>query len=406
MRRQFFGSAFFSVILAASAPAQTTPPARVSDGVVKIGVLTDMSGLFADLGGQGSFVAARMAVDDFGGTVLGAEIKVVAADHQNKPDIASAIVREWFDRQQVDVITDLVGSAVAIASSKIADAKNKLAVVIGAASTRITNEDCNSHTIHYASDTYALANGTAREIIKSGGGSWAFVTADYAFGHSLEADASNAVTAAGGKVLAKIRHPLNASDFSSFMVQAQSSGAKIVALANAGGDTINAIKSANEFGLTPSQTLAALLIYITDVHSVGLEKTQGMLLTEAFYWDMDDNTRAFSKRFFEAMNRMPTLIHAGVYSSTMNYLKAVRETGTDDADKVMKHLKTMNLDDFYVQNGKLRDDGRLIKDLYLMQVKSPQESKYPWDYYKLKSVIPASEAFQPLALSRCALIKK
>jgi branched-chain amino acid transport system substrate-binding protein len=379
---------------------------KISDGVVKIGVLTDMSGLYSDLGGQGSVVAAQMAIDDFGKTVLGAKIELVSADHQNNAETGANRAREWFDRQQVDMITDALNSAVGIATSKVAGEKKKLIMNVGAASTRLTNEDCNAYTIHYAYDTYALANGTGKAIVKQGGDTWFFLTADYAFGHSLESDTSNVVKANGGKILGQVRHPLNAADFSSFLLQAQSSKAKIIGLANAGGDTINSIKAANEFGITKNQSLAGLLVFITDVHSLGLPVAQGMLLTDGFYWDMDDQTRKFAKRYFEKMKKEPTMVQAGVYSATMNYLKAVKEAGTDDAAAVVAAMKKMNVNDFFLRNGKLRDDNRMIHDMYLMQVKKQSESKYPWDYYTLKATIPAAEAFQPMAASRCPMVKK
>ena len=393
--------------LAPAAMAQQKSAAgKISDGVVKIGVLTDMSGLYSDLGGQGSVVAAQMAIEDFGKTVLGAKIELVSADHQNNAETGANRVREWFDRQQVDMVTDALNSAVGIATSKVANEKKKLILNVGAASTRLTNEDCNPYTIHYAYDTYALANGTGKAIVKQGGDTWFFLTADYAFGHSLESDTSNVVKANGGKILGSVRHPLNAADFSSFLLQAQSSKAKIIGLANAGGDTINSIKAANEFGITKNQSLAGLLVFITDVHSLGLNTAQGMLLTDGFYWDMDDKTRAFSKRFFEKMKKEPSMVHAGVYSATMNYLKAVKLAGTDDAAAVVAAMKKMDPSDFFLRHGKLRDDNRMIHDMYLMQVKKPSESKYPWDYYTLKATIPAAEAFQPLSASRCPAMKK
>ena len=393
--------------LAPAAMAQQKSAAgKISDGVVKIGVLTDMSGLYSDLGGQGSVVAAQMAIEDFGKTVLGAKIELVSADHQNNAETGANRVREWFDRQQVDMVTDALNSAVGIATSKVANEKKKLILNVGAASTRLTNEDCNPYTIHYAYDTYALANGTGKAIVKQGGDTWFFLTADYAFGHSLESDTSNVVKANGGKILGSVRHPLNAADFSSFLLQAQSSKAKIIGLANAGGDTLNSIKAANEFGITKNQSLAGLLVFITDVHSLGLNTAQGMLLTDGFYWDMDDKTRAFSKRFFEKMKKEPSMVHAGVYSATMNYLKAVKLAGTDDAAAVVAAMKKMDPSDFFLRHGKLRDDNRMIHDMYLMQVKKPSESKYPWDYYTLKATIPAAEAFQPMAASRCPMVKK
>jgi branched-chain amino acid transport system substrate-binding protein len=304
------------------------------------------------------------------------------------------------------MVTDLLNSAVGIATSKVANEKKRLAINVGAASTRITNEDCNPYTIHYAYDTFALANGTGKAIVKQGGDTWFFLTADYAFGHSLEADTSNVVKANGGKIVGQVRHPLNAADFSSFLLQAQSSKAKIVGLANAGGDTINSIKAANEFGITKNQSLAGLLVFITDVHSLGLNVAQGMLLTDGFYWDMDDKTRAFAKRYFEKMKKEPTMVQAGVYSATMNYLKAVKEAGTDNPEAVIAKMRTMKLDDFFLRNASLRQDNRVIHDMYLMQVKKQSESKYPWDYYTLKATIPAAEAYQPMAASRCPMVKK
>jgi len=379
---------------------------KVSDGIVKIGVLTDMSGLYSDLGGRGSAIAAQMAVDDFGGKVLGAPIQVISADHQNKADIGAGKAREWYEAEKVDMITDLLNSGVGIATAKVAEQKKKVAINVGAASTRLTNEDCNPYSVHYAYDTYALANGTGKAIVKQGGDSWFFLTADYAFGHSLEKDTADVVKASGGKVLGQVRHPLNASDFSSFLLQAQSSKAKIVGLANAGGDTINSIKAANEFGITKNQSLAGLLVFITDIHSLGLQTAQGMLFTEGFYWDMNDETRKFSKRFFEKAKKMPSMIHAGVYSATTSYLKAVQAAGTDDADVVMAKLKSTPINDVFAKNGTIRADGRMVHDMYLVQVKKPSESKYPWDYYHVKATIPAGEAFQPLAQSKCPLVKK
>jgi branched-chain amino acid transport system substrate-binding protein len=347
-----------------------------------------------------------MAIDDFGKSVLGAKIEIVSADHQNNAETGANRAREWFDRQQVDMITDALNSAVGIATGKVAGEKKKMIINVGAASTRLTNEDCNPYTIHYAYDTFALANGTGKAIVKQGGDTWFFLTADYAFGHSLESDTSNVVKANGGKIVGQVRHPLNAADFSSFLLQAQSSKAKIVGLANAGGDTINSIKAANEFGITKNQSLAGLLVFITDVHSLGLNTAGGMLLTDGFYWDMDAQTRAWSKRYFEKMKKEPTMVQAGVYSATMNYLKAVKEAGTDNADAVVAKMRTMKLDDFFLRNASLRPDNRVIHDMYLMQVKKQSESKYPWDYYTLKATIPAAEAYQPMSATRCPMAKK
>ncbi|HZP92564.1 MAG TPA: ABC transporter substrate-binding protein [Burkholderiales bacterium] len=378
----------------------------ISGDAVRIGVLTDMSGLYSDIGGQGSVVAAQMAAEDFGGKVLGRKIEVLSADHQNKADVGAQKVREWIDRDGVDMVTDALNSAVAIATSKVVAEKKKILIDTGAASTRLTNEDCTPYTVHHTYDTYALANGTGRAVVKQGGDTWFFLTADYAFGHSLEKDTADVVKANGGKVLGAVRHPLNASDFSSFLLQAQASKAKIVGLANAGGDTINSIKAANEFGLTKTQTLAGLLVFITDVHSLGLQATQGMYVTEAWYWDLNDQTRKWSKRFFERTNKMPSMNHAGVYSAVTMYLKAVKATGTDDADAVMAWLRANKHSDMFGKNMTLRADGRLVHDMYLFQVKKPSESKGPWDYYHLRETIPAEHAFQPLSASRCPLVKK
>ncbi len=396
-------------MVAAAVGAALSVPAhaqKLSGDVVRIGVLTDLSSLYADLSGPGSVTATQMAVEDFGGTVLGKKIEVVSADHQNKPDIGAAKAREWIDTQGVDVITELVTSSVALAVMKVGADKKKPVLVVTAATTRITNEDCNPYTVHWMYDTYSLANGTGKATIKQGGDSWFFITADYAFGHSLEKDTADAVRAAGGKVLGSVRHPLNASDFSSFLLQAQSSKAKVIGLANAGGDTINAIKAANEFGLTKTQALAGLLVFDTDIHSLGLKTTQGMMLTTGYYWDRDETSRKFAKRYFERMKKMPTMVQAGQYSATLNYLRAVRAAGTDDGDAVMAELKKMKISDDIIPNGKIRADGRLVHDMYLAQVKKPEESKYPWDYYHIRSVIPADQAFQSLADSKCSLVKK
>lgn len=410
MKQKLIGVLVGAALAACStgALAQAKAPAmKLSGEAVKIGVLSDMSGLYSDLGGQGSVIAAQMAVDDYKDQAKPAfKIDVVSADHQNKADVGAAKVREWIDREGVDMVTDVLNSAVALATAKVVAEKKRILLDVGAASTRLTNEDCNPYTVHWMYDTYALANGTGKAIVKQGGDSWFFLTADYAFGHSLEKDTAEVVKANGGKVLGQVRHPLSAADFSSFLLQAQSSKAKIIGLANAGGDTINAIKAAAEFGITKNQSLAGLLVFITDVHSITLNVAQGMLLTEGFYWDFNDQTRAFSKRFFAKAKKEPSMIHAGVYSATLNYLKAIQAAGTDDADAVMAQLKKMKISDPVIQNGQIRADGRLVHDMYLLQVKKPAESKYPWDYYHVKTVIPAAEAFQPLSLSRCPLVKK
>ena len=386
--------------------AQTAKSGAVSGDKVKIGVMNDMAGLYSDITGPGSVEAARMAVADFGGKVLGKPVEVVFADHQNKPDVGANKAREWYDTEGVDMIIDLPTSSVAIAVGKVAGEKKRVVIVSGGATSRLTNEDCNAYTVHYSYDTYALANGTGKAIVQTGGKTWFFLTADYAFGKSLEDDTTAVVKANGGTVLGHVFHPLNASDFSSYMLQAQASKAQIIGLANAGGDTINSVKAANEFGLTKNQSLAGLLMFITDIHSLGLKTAQGMMLTAGWYWDMNDDTRKFGKRFFEKMKRMPTFVQAGVYSGVTTYLKAVKAVGTDDADKVMAELKKTRINDMFAKNGYIRQDGRMLHDMYLMQVKKPAESKSPWDYYNVKAVIPAEQAYQPLSKSTCPMIKK
>jgi branched-chain amino acid transport system substrate-binding protein len=389
-----------------AASAQAKPGnVRISGDVVKIGVLSDMSGVYSDIGGKGSVVAAQMAVDAFGGKVLGKPVEVVSADHQNKPDIGANKAREWFDTQGVDLIVDVPNSGVAIAVSKVANEKHKLFIVSGAGSSRLTNEDCNHYTIHYVYDTYATGGVTGRAVVQHGGKSWFFITADYAFGHSLQDDTTRAVKAAGGQVLGSVLHPLSTGDFSSYLLQAQQSKANVIGLANAGGDTINSIKTAAEFGINKTQTLAGLLVYITDVNSLGLQAAQGMYVAEAFYWDMNDETRKFGKAFQAKTGKMPNMSQAGVYSSVLQYLKAIQSTGTDDADAIIKKLQETTLNDAFVKNGKIRPDNRMVHEFYLFQVKSPGESKYPWDYYKLISTISADQAFQPLSESRCPLMK-
>lgn len=394
-----------ALLLAACGKSETGDQA-ISDGAVRVAVLTDMSGLYSDVGGTGAVVAAEMAAEDYGGEVSGAKIEILSADHQNKADIAAQRVREWIDRGGMDMVTDALNSAVALATASVVAQKKKIMMNTGAASTRLTNEDCTPYTIHHTYDTYALANGTGEAVVKQGGDSWFFLTADYAFGHSLEQDTANVVKENGGQVLGAVRHPLSTSDFSSFLLQAQNSGAKIVGLANAGGDTINAIKAANEFGITKNQNLAGLLVFISDIHSLGLEATQGMYVTEAWYWDLNDETRAWSKRFMERTGSMPTMNHAGVYSSVMMYLKAVEGTGTDDSDSIMQWLRDNPQSDVFGKNMVLREDGRLLHDMYLFQVKKPSESKGEWDYYHLRETIPAEQAFQPLSESRCKLVQK
>ena len=396
--------ALVAAISAALAPAAQ---AQMSDAVVRIGVLTDLSGAYSDIAGKGTLIATQMAIDDFlAKEKPGFKIEMVSADHQNKGDIAANKAREWFEKGGVDVVSELVTTSVALAVQKIAKEKNRIALVSGAASTRVTNEDCNDVTVHWTYDTYAVANGTAKAVTQGGGKKWFFLTADYAFGHSLEKDASAVVKANGGEVVGAVRHPFPGSDFSSFLLKAQSSGAQIIGLANAGADTINSIKQAAEFGITPKQSLAGLLMFITDVHSLGLKVTQSMYLTEGFYWNLNDETRAWSKRFFDQHKRMPTMVQAGQYSSVWHYLKAVKAVGSDDTTKVMAKMKATPVNDFFAKNGSIRADGRMVHDMYLLQVKKPAESTTPWDYYNVRATIPAAEAFQPLSASTCPLVKK
>jgi branched-chain amino acid transport system substrate-binding protein len=397
------------LLAAVGAFAQAGKPAaagKISGDVVKIGVLSDMSSLYADIGGPGSIVAAQMAVDEFGGKMLGKPIQIVSSDHQNKPDVGANIARQWFDTGNVDVIVDVPNSGVALAVAKVAAEKHRLFLVSGAGSTALTNEECNPYTVHYTYDTYATGSTIGDAVVAHGGNTWFFITADYAFGHALQKDTTSAITAKGGKVLGSVLVPLNAPDFSSYLLQAQSSGAKVIGLANAGGDTIKSIKTASEFGISKKQTLAGLLVFITDIHSLGLQTSQGMYIATAFYWDMNDETRKFSKAFIAKHKAMPTMAQAGVYSSVRTYLNAIQAAGTDDPDAVMKQLHSMTINDVFVKNGKIRPDGLMVHDMYLAQVKSPAESKYPWDYYKILATVPPDTAFQPLSQSRCPLVKK
>ena len=385
-----------------------TALAQMSDGVVKIGVLSDMSSLYADVGGPGSTAAARMAVEDFGAAAKGMKVEVVGADHQNKPDVGSSVARQWIDVDKVDVIVDVPNSGVALAINEVVREKNKVFLASGPATADLTGPKCTPNTVHWTYDTWSLANGTGKAIVQTGGDSWFFVTADYAFGHALERDTSNVVKANGGKVLGSVRHPLNTSDFSSFLLQGQSSKAKIIGLANAGGDTVNSIKQASEFGIVKGgQNLAGLLVFVTDVHALGLPTAQGLIFTESWYWDQNDANRAFAKRFAAANNgKYPTMVQAGVYSAVTHYLKAV-EAGKSDADgkAVVAKMKDMPTEDPLFGKGTIRADGRKVHDMYLFEVKKPDESKYPWDYYKLRATIPAAEAFRPLDQGQCALAK-
>jgi branched-chain amino acid transport system substrate-binding protein len=400
MRRATIGAVSAAAVLAAGA-AQ----AEISGGTVKIGVMNDQSGLYADLAGQGSVEAARMAVEHFGGKVGDASIEVLSADHQNKPDVGSNIVREWIDVEGADAIVDVPTSSVALAVTEIAREKNRVFLVSGAATTQLTGEACSPTTIHWTYDTYALAVGTGRAMVQEGGDSWFFITADYAFGHQLEEDTANVVKEEGGEVLGSVRHPLSSSDFSSYLLQAQGSGAKVIGLANAGADTTNSIKQANEFGITQAgQQLAGLLLFLSDVDALGLEVAQNLVLTTGFYWDMNDETRAWAEKFNERAGQMPTMVQAGVYSAVMHYLKAIEAAGTDEAKAVVAQMKQTPVNDFFAKNGKIRDDGRMVHDMYLARVKSPDESKGKWDYYEILRTIPGEEAYLPIEESTCPAV--
>ncbi|MEO8186136.1 MAG: ABC transporter substrate-binding protein [Burkholderiaceae bacterium] len=378
----------------------------LSGDKITIGFITDMSSLYSDIDGPGGVEAIRMAIADMQKEFPGKKIELISADHQNKADIASAKVREWIDQGGADVIIGGTNSGTALASAKVAAEKKRPYISIGAASSRLTNEDCSPYTVHYAYDTIALAKGTGGAVVKNGGKSWFFLTSDYAFGHSLEKDTGDVVKAAGGTVVGAVRHPLSASDFSSFMLQAQNSKAQILGLANAGGDTINSIKAANEFGVTKNMKLAGLLMFINDIHSLGLPTTQNMYLTTGWYWNQSPESRAWSRRFFEKMKRMPSMLQAGDYSAVTQYLMAVKAAGTDDADKVMAQLKKQKINDLFAKGGYIRPDGRMVHEMYLMQVKTPAESKEPWDYFKVAQTIPGEQAYQSLAESKCSLITK
>jgi len=378
---------------------------------VKIGVLDDMSGLYADVGGQGSILAAQMAIEDSGMVAKGWKIDLISADHQNNPDVGVNIARQWADQEKVDGIFGVLTSSVALAVNGVAKEKNLVYMNSGAATSDLTNSACSPNTVHWTYDTYLLANGTGKAVVKSGGDSWFFLTADYAFGHALERDTTAVVTANGGKILGSVRHPLNSSDFSSFLLQAQASKARIIGLANAGGDTTNSIKQASEFGITSGgQKLAALLLFASDVHSLGLKMTQGLQFTETFYWDMNDGTRAFSKRFSDRMKNknQPTMVQAGIYASIIHYMKALDANGSNPRDgvKMVEKMKSMPTDDALFGKGEIQANGRKVHPGYLFEVKKPEESKYPWDYYKLIATIPANEAFTPLDKSACSLVKK
>ena len=400
---RYLSAACIAIALCNAAPAFS----QVSNDVVKVGILNDQSGLYADLSGPGSAVAAKMAVEDFGGTVLGKPIELVSADHQNKPDVGSTIARRWIDTEKVDAIVDVPHSATALAVLSVTREKQKVLLLSGPAYVEFTGKDCSPTTVHWTYDSYAMANGTARAMVKQGGDSWFFLTGDNAGSHSQEREATAFVQKAGGTVLGSVRHPLNTSDFSSYLLQAQQSKAKVIGLANAGGDTVNAIKQANEFGLVQGgQKLAGLLMFITDVKAVGLDQAKGLVITDAFYWDADDRTRAWSRRFMKLHNgRAPTSIQAGVYSAVLHYLKAVQAAGTDEGVAVTAKMKELPVRDFFSDDYRIRQDGRLVRDMYLLQVKTPQESKEPWDIFKVLARIPGDEAYRPMAEGHCPLVK-
>ncbi|MDY7577243.1 ABC transporter substrate-binding protein [Herbaspirillum sp. RTI4] len=396
----------FAIATAVAAAAFAAPvSAQISGDVIKIGFITDISGVYSDIDGQGGAEAIKMAIAEMGGAINGKKIELVVADHQNKADVAASRAREWFDQQGVDVLIGGTNSGTALSMAKVASEKKKIFIENGAGSARLTNEECSPYTVHYAYDTVALAKGTGSAVVKQGGKTWFFLTADYAFGASLESDTSTVVKASGGTVLGSVKHPLGASDFSSFMLQAQSSKAQIIGLANAGGDFINAVKAANEFGVTKTAKLAGLLVFINDIHSLTLKTTQGLYLTDSWYWDQNEQTRAWSQKYFSKQKKMPSSLQAADYSAALQYLMAVKAVGSDDTDKVLAQMKKTKFTDVYQKNGYLRGDGRVVHDMYLFQVKTPAESKYPWDYYKLVQTIPAEQAWTTKAESKCAAWK-
>lgn len=379
--------------------------AQTSGDVVRIGFITDMSGVYADVDGPAGADAIKMAIADFGGSVNGKKIEFISADHQNKADIAASKAREWFDQQGLDMLVGGSNSATALAMAKVAAEKKKPFMAIGPGTSRLTNEECTPYTVHYAYDTVALARGTSTALVKQGYKDWFFLTADYVFGQSLEKDASDVIKSSGGKVLGAVRHPLATSDFSSFLLQAQSSKAQVLGLANAGGDTVNSIKAAAEFGILKNMKMAGLLVFVNDIHALGLGVTQGMYLTDGWYWDQNDETRAWTKRFMARNKKAPSMVHAADYSATTFYLNAVKAAGSDDGDKIMAKMKSTKVNDFFAKNGVVRPDGRMVHDMFLMQVKSPSESKGEWDYYKQVAVIPGDQAFVTKAETKCAFWK-
>jgi branched-chain amino acid transport system substrate-binding protein len=381
--------------------------AEISNDEIRIGYLADMSGTYRDLSGPGGLEALKMAIEDFGGSVDGKKIVTFNADDLNKPDVGANTVRQWIDERNVDMVTGMVASSVVLAASKVVEQGDKLALISGAAASSITNEFCSPNHIHWTYDTFALANGTANAVLKDGGKSWFILTADYAFGHAMEADIKKVVEAEGGSVVGTVRHPFPSSDFSSYILQAQGSGADVVALANAGADTVNSLKTASEFGVTQSgQRLAGMVVFLNDIHAMGLEVTQGLMLTTGWYWDMNEEARAWAKRYEERMGSMPTMVHAGIYSAATHYLNAVKETGSDDTATVRAQMAKTPVNDMFAKNGTIREDGRMVHDMYLVQVKTPAESKGEWDLYKVVSTIPGDEAFRPLSESQCKLVTK
>lgn len=405
MKIGFSRAAVAAAMLAVACAAAPAQAQNISDGTVKIGVLTDMAGLFSDIAGAGAVTAAQMAVDDFVEKEKPSfKVELVSADHQNKPDIATGIARQWYDTGNVDMITDVINSGVALAVSSVAESKNRMLIVTGSGSTRLTNEQCSPNTISYTWDTYSYANGQSRIVKSLGLDSWYFVAVDYALGKSLVAEASDAITRSGGTVVGTVYHPISTTDLSSFLLQAQSSKAKVIGFANAGADLLNSIKSAQDFGITPGQTIVPLVGTITEVNALGAAATQGMILVEPFYWDLDDLSRQWSQRFFAKFGKMPNFVQAGAYSAVTNYLKAVQAVKTDEAGAVMKRLKSTPINDMFARNGKIRADGRMVHDMYLVQVKAPREVRNKWDYYNVNEIIPGDEAFQPLSTTRCRLV--
>jgi branched-chain amino acid transport system substrate-binding protein len=400
-------SSIFAGVLLAAAVLPIGAHAQISGDAVRIGVLTDMSGVTSAITGKGSVVAAEMAVEEIGGSVLGKPVQVIFADHQHKPDIGTAIARRWIDVDNVDAIVDVPNSSVALAIQSLAREKKRIVLYSGAGTTALTNEQCSPYGFHWTYDTYAVSHGTASAVVKAGGTSWFIIASDYAFGHQLQKDATDVITAAGGTVVGAVRHPLNTPDFSSFLLTAQASGAKVVGLANAGDDTTNAMKQAGEFGLTQhGQSLAALILFLQDVHALGLKAAQGTYLTTSSYWDMNDATRSWSKAFMAKSGTMPSMLHAGVYSAVRHYLKAIAQAGTDDPDKVAAAMRATSINDVFTESATIREDGRVLRTMYLAKVKTPDASKYPWDYFEIVRTIPPEETVWPLSESKCPLVKK